>query len=386
MSTSYDYCSRTNMKAAGSHTPHFRVDLLIDEFNLWLHSYFIAGLVQLAEVQSITLRAMSGQDRRKCLTVHDSSYPLLTLKCTDTSRDHSRLICFDPRDQSNVWHTAALEKYDIYYKRSIYQPDTERLIRSQQVKVRPINPMFATWCSGTMAWNAKLIVASFVKAGHHIFTGNSSRKTISSILDDLRTFAFLSTLNNYEDNPVGCKQKQVLFQTRLWDPSEEKGDWVEDCNRHRVEMIQVLRRRLGAYCVGGLIRTPYAEQNYPELLSNLTLTAKAKRPEFISLCRKFLIRVNVKALFDAVPYSLGETLAANNCLVSESIRNSFATPLVEDEHYLGFTTPDECADRCLELLDTADSADRLREAEYAYYCNAVRPQNAMWMFLEQAMS
>src|ERR1035441_5872653 len=134
------------------------------------------------------------------------------------------------------------------------------------------------------------------------------------------------------------------------------------------------------------MRTPYTEKNYPELLSNLTLTAKAKRPEFIRLCRQFLVRVNIKALHDAVPYSLGETLAANNCLVTESIRNTFATPLVENGHYVGFTTPDECAGRCLELLESGDKAIRLREEAHAYYRKAVSPKAAMRTFLEQAMS
>ena len=98
------------------------------------------------------------------------------------------------------------------------------------------------------------------------------------------------------------------------------------------------------------------------------------------------MRVNIKALFDATPYSLGETLAANNCLVSENIRNTFATPLVAGRHYVGFTTADECADRCLELLDSDDKAKRLREEAHAYYRTAVRPKEAMRMFLEQAMS
>jgi hypothetical protein len=142
---------------------------------------------------------------------------------------------------------------------------------------------------------------------------------------------------------------------------------------------------LGKYCVGGLVPSPFTRKNYPELLSNLTATSTAKRPEFIRLCRQFLVRVNIKALFNAIPYSLGETLAANNCIVSEEIRNSCMTPLVDGRHYLGFTTPDECADRCLELLDSNDKADRLRQESYAYYCTAVRPTEAMRMFLEQAL-
>jgi hypothetical protein len=353
---------------------------------MWLHSYFLAGLVQLEKEGAIALRVMRGHDLRRCLTMLDSGYPLLTLKCTDAHRNNSRVICIDPKDQSDVWQMKALGECDVYYKRSTYRPDTERLTESQQSKVCRINPMFATWCLGAGSWNVRLCASLAMRAGRQIARGHSPREAGSSMLGNLRAFSFLSTLDNYEDTPASSKRKQVLFQTRLWDPSEEIGDWVEECNRHRMEMVRVLRHRLGTRCVGGLIRTPYTEKNHPELLSNLTMTAKSKRPEFIRLCRQFLVRVNIKALFDAVPYSLGETLAANNCLVSENIRNSFATPLVEGMHYVGFTTPDECADRCEELLDSEGKATRLREAAHAYYYKAVRPIEAMRALLEQAMS
>jgi hypothetical protein len=362
------------------------VDLFLAEFNMWLHSYFLTGLVQLALEGTITLQVMRGRDLRRCSTMQNSGYPLLMLKCSEANRNNSRVICFDPRDQSDAWQAKALGECDIYFKRSTHRQDTERLTESQQFKVRSINPMFATWCSGAGSWNVRLSAALVAMAGRRIAARMPTREAVSSMLENFRAFAFLSTLDNYEDNPATSKRKQVLFQTRLWDPSEEKGDWVEACNSHRVEMVRVLRRRLGTRCVGGLSRTPYTEKNFPELLSNLTISAKSKRPEFIRLCRQFLVRVNIKALFDATPYSLGETLAANNCLVSESIRNDFAAPLQAGTHYLEFTTPDERVDRCQELLDSDGKAARLREAAHAYYRKAVFPKEAMRTFLEQAMS
>lgn len=386
MTGNQDGSLQPHLTNTNSRRARFKVDLCLVGFDIWLHSYFITGLVQLAKEGTITLRVMSGQDLRQCSGTQNSEYPLLTIRSTEAHRDNSRVICFDPKDQSDAWQTQALEVCDIYYKRSTLGRDTERLARSQQFKVRPINPIFATWCSGAGNWNVRLSAAMVSTAGHRIAARMPPRQAVDSLLRDLRIFAFLSTLNNYEDTPASSKRKQVLFQTRLWDPSEEEGDWIEECNRHRVEMVRVLRRRLGARCVGGLVRNPFTEKHYPELLSNLTVTAKAKRPEFIRLCRQFLVRVNIKALFDAIPYSLGETLAANNCLVSENIRNGFATPLVEGEHYVGFTTPDECAERCLELLDSDDKATRLREVAHSYYRKAVCPKEAMRTFLEQAMS
>ncbi len=386
MTSNRDASHQPDLPCTNSRYSRFTVDVSLANSNIWMHSYFLTGLVQLAKEGMITLRTMSGRDLSRCLSMQRGGYSLLTLKCTEATRNNSRFICFDTEDHSDVWQTKALEECDVYFKRSTYLPDIERLAKSQQFKIRPINPMFATWSSGAGGWNLRLPGAFFMEGVRRIAAHQSPKEAVSYVKGSLRVFAFLSTLDNYEDAPASAKERRVLFQTRIWDPSQEEGDWVEECNRHRVEMVRILRRRLGDRCVGGLVRSPYTEKKYPDLLSNLTPTAKSKRSEFIHLCRQFLVRVNIKALFEATPYSLGETLAANNCLVSEYIRNSFATPLVEGKHYVGFTTPEDCADRCQELLDSDDKAIHLREEAHAYYRKAVRPKEAIWSFLEQAMS
>ena len=362
-----------------------KVNLLLDgSFNIWLHSYFLTGLIQLAEEGVITL-AVKRSNNPSHRPV-SRRYPILTLQCAEPAVGKTRMICFDPRDQSDAWQMEALAGCDVYYKRSTYAPDTARLTDVQRLKVRSINPMFATWPPAAIRWGMRLCVDFVLNAGQQMLTRRSVQPALQVLRQDFRNLATLSSLDQYEDTPVGAKRKQVLFQTRLWDPAEENGDWVEACNQERVQMIRTLRARLGERCVGGLISMPYTQKHYPDLLSNLTPTAKAKRPEFIRLCRQFLVRVNIKALFDATPYSLGETLAANNCLVSQTIRNSFATPLVDGQHYWGFTTPEECADRCQELLENDNKAQQLREAAYEYYRIAVQPKAAMRMFLEQAMT
>jgi len=367
--------------------PGSKVELFLEKgFDIWLHSYFVTGLVQLAREGTISLALMRRHDQVRCLAIQQEDYPLLLLKCTAPHHARPRLVCFDPRDQSDVWQKKALDECDLYFKRSTHPPDTAKLTPSQQSKVRPINPMFATWYPHAEGWTARMYWAFVRSALLQITKGQPLRDALNTCLRSCHNFASLSSVELYEDTPHGEKRPQVLFQTRLWDPSEEKGSWVDQCNRERVEMVRVLRTRLGNRCVGGLIRTPYAEKHYPDLLSNLTPTSKAKRPEFIRLCRQFLIRVNIKALFDAIPYSLGETLAANNCLVSETIRNSFATPLIADKHYLVFSTPNECADRCLELLDSPAKAQRLREEAHTYYRAAVCPKEAMRTYLTQALA
>ena len=244
----------------------YLVDLFLGNgLDIWMHSYFLAGLVQLAEEGEITLRVLRGKDLALFPMMQRIHNPIiLFLKITTTTGDNPRIICFDPLDKSDVWLTPAMEECDVYFKRSTYLPNTQQLTKSQRSKVRPINPIFATWISSP-AWTGRIYTAFLRTALRQIATGTPVRTATNSLMRSSQVFASLPSLAQYEDTPAGTKRNQVLFQTRLWDPSEEKGDWVEPCNQHRVAMVRTLRERLGDRCVGGLIRTPYTEKHYPDL-------------------------------------------------------------------------------------------------------------------------
>ena len=110
----------SRLRDANSRHSSFTVDLLLAELNIWQHSYFLSGLVQLAKEGTIALRVMSGDNLRRCSTMRNSLYPLLTFKCAEAYRSNSQVICFDPKDQSDAWQTNAHGECDVYYKRSIY--------------------------------------------------------------------------------------------------------------------------------------------------------------------------------------------------------------------------------------------------------------------------
>lgn len=347
------------------HRPLFEI-IPTHGFDIWLHSYFLTGLIALSRQRIIRLRYRAGGNGTSRPAWFQSEYPLLVL------RHQNDLIAFDPADRSDQFHEDALRECRIYFKRSFYPSDAARFPTRWREKIRPLNPMFATWIR-SRRWTARTMWVLFRQPDPW------PRRRRALI-----TFCQLSQLPIYEATPVEPKKPYVLFQTRLWNPAEEKGDWVAPTNAHRVELVRALRRELGDRLVGGLIREPYAEQHYPDLITNLTLSGRAKRPEFIRLCRQFLVRINIRALFDAIPYSLGETLAANNCLVSEPIRNTCALPLAAGQHYLSFTSPKECATLCRELLELSSRTRALREAAHEYYRHAVAPAAAMRTYLSQA--
>jgi hypothetical protein len=354
-------------------------------FDVWLHCYFLTGLVQLSREGVISLRTMRAGGARGGVNPRGADYPLFTVTCSDARSGTTRRICFDARDQSDVWQMNALEEADVYFKRSFHLPDVEKLPPGIRGKVRAINPMFATWPRRAPEWKARVGISFVTTAARKILTGEGAASALKTLSAHVRLLLSLSSVDRYEGTPPEPKRPQVLFQTRLWDPASEKGDWVGACNQERIEMVRTLRAGLGNAFVGGLSSTPYAATRYPELLSNLTVGARSRRPEFIALCREFLVRVNIRALFEAVPYSLGETLAANNALVSHPLRNTCVPPLIGGRHYAGFTTAKECVDQCRALLDSEARARRLREEAHTFYAESVRPREAMRAYLHQAM-
>lgn len=360
------------------------VDVLLGRsFDLWLHSYYLTGLVGLAKAGRITMKTACGPLRATLENMHVAGFPLFTIRCTNSTG--SRIICFDARDQSDAWQSSALKQVDVYYKRSFFRPDADKLDVAFRRKVYPMNPMFATWPRDAGGWRH----AVFMQMARDVFKlvreGGHFQNVWVDFMQKVKGMMTLSFQDQYEDRPLSGKTPKVLFQTRLWDPASEKGDWVDSCNADRVAMVRTLRARLGRRFVGGLAYTPFAREHYPDLLSDLTPDSHCRRPEFIALCRSFLVRVNIRALFDAIPYSLGESLAANNVIVSHPVRNQCATPLVAGEHYLAFERPDECADICAGLLDAPVRIEALRQQAYTYYCDAVRPERAMERYLNKAM-
>ena len=55
---------------------------------------------------------------------------------------------------------------------------------------------------------------------------------------------------------------------------------------------------------------------------------------------------------------MAEYMAASRCIVSERPLYESATPLVAGQHYLPFSTPEECVAACQRLIDEPDTAAR----------------------------
>ena len=81
---------------------------------------------------------------------------------------------------------------------------------------------------------------------------------------------------------------------------------------------------------------------------------------------------------------LAEYLAASRCIVSEPLRNSLPVQLVENVHYLGFRSVNECIAKCALLLEDRSRAEEMRRKNWEYYINEVAPVKHVHNLLERA--
>ncbi len=332
----------------------------------------------------IELHQMPKEQKKHWDNFLKDQIPMFLIECKEKGSDNVRTVCFDSMDKTTVFHNKMLEICDVYFKRNYREIDLKRIPENGRKKIIPINPMFATWTTKSPLWTLRIFLKTLMNV---LFSGKPFRNKKNKLFNLLQSFFSLPPVSHYEASPGDqLIAGKIFFQTRLWDPELEKGDWVAEHNHERIALVETLKSGLGDGFVGGLSYTPYAAREYPQLLSNLTPNSKCKRPEFIRQSKTFPIRVNIRALFDAIPYSLGESFAAGQCVIAQRLKNACAHQPVDGVHYAGYDTPKECLDICKNLLAHPDMLQEFRQNAHAYYTRHVRPDNCMKYCLETAFN
>ena len=156
---------------------------------------------------------------------------------------------------------------------------------------------------------------------------------------------------------------------------------IKDVNDMRANTIRALRKHFGEQFIGGLRRSAFTEKYYPDLISENLINA-----EHINLMKKHLICINTSGLHDSTGWKFPEYLAASRCIVSEPPKFELPVPLEKEKHYLPFRTPDECVEACRRILSDAKLASSMRQENYFYYENHVKPSKIILRCLEAAIT
>jgi len=178
-----------------------------------------------------------------------------------------------------------------------------------------------------------------------------------------KKFLCVPLVKEFEREPAEAASATILFQARLWDAADCPGD--ERINEDRVELLLALRRQFKQRVVGGLVPTPQARRDYPDLLTTLP----SRQSKYIRWARRHLISIGFRGLFGSLGFKLAEALAASQCLISEPT----AAYLPADMPRAEYRSTEECVAACDHYLSHPDDARQLRKLAWEYYRSAVEP-------------
>ena len=185
----------------------------------------------------------------------------------------------------------------------------------------------------------------------------------------------------FEDIPQKTNKLQILFTTRLWDPSEvklgtskissnERKYEREYINDMRVDCINKLRKEFAGRFIGGVAPSNFAEKYFPEyVVRGSTL----KRKNFIKLVKDSNICIATMGLLKSNGWKIGEYIAASKAIVSEKLHYSVPGNFQINKNYLEFNSSNECLEQTMKLAENTDYIYSMMVNNYLYYHNFLRP-------------
>ncbi len=180
----------------------------------------------------------------------------------------------------------------------------------------------------------------------------------------------------------GAKTPQIFFATRVYGPDEAPlAADREAANETRVALVRVLRATFGGRYVGGLRPSKYTVDHYADSV----VVNPDNRVWHHHSGLASLIHVNSAGLHGSTGWKFAEALAQSSCLVSEPSLDRQPERCVDGEHFLSFTTVDQCVALCEDLLIDTQRANELRHNGHVYYQRHVHPEALMRACLHQTL-
>lgn len=269
-------------------------------------------------------------------------------------------LAIELSDHSDLWAEDLLAWCDVYAKRNLNRTQS----CSTPEKVIPFGLNWAYHSRSSAIAVLKLLAPKLASSP------TSRWKEIYRYLATPHWRAF-------EYRPDQPAEQAILFQTRVWSSADAPGD--EHVNELRVNVIRALKREFGHRFQGGLVPTPLAIQNYPDLVS----ASPSRQSQYVRWAKRPLVAIYTRGLFGSLAFKMGEFLASSKCVVSEPIVNELSAPL---DHLLTFRSEAECLASCDALLSDRQMAEFHREQAWSYYQRHLEPRAHMLDLLARARS
>jgi hypothetical protein len=274
---------------------------------------------------------------------------------------------FDTHDAQEI-ALGELEDCDFYFKRSYLPAAVSSVAVHQRSKVLPLG------------LNYRLLpdVADVLAIRRGLSMTGLSRASLSAFkqaLDTRNRFGFQPRLSQMESAPDLEAAPNVLFLVAAYDPyddpqrSQEKIDDRIYVNETRARCIRLLREALGPRFTGGFGRSPFTLERYADLVVPPETTSQEG---YLRTLRSFPICVASTGLHGSTGWKLAEYVAFARAILSEPLVYAVPGDFGSGRNYLEFTSPEECVDGAVRLIEDATLRRQIMRNNAAYYRDYLR--------------
>ncbi len=292
-------------------------------------------------------------------------------------------VYFDNHDAKEI-NEQHLNSCDIYFKRSFSCDYISEFHPEKKGNIFPLGLNYLVLYNG--------IDLHAIKRGFHFSSSiNKKIRNVLTSIDTRNKLAFRPRLRNIQSLPEYTLEPKVLFMATAHDPydtTDRPKEKIEERihnNEFRANCIRILRKELGSRFYGGFIHNKYTLEKHKDVL--IDNASNAKKENYLEMLGKFPICIATTGLHGSIGWKLAEYVAFSKAIITERLQYKVPGPFLKNKNYLEFSSPEECAQQSIKLLDDHNLLKQIITRNFEYYKNYVKPDmlilNALTIAIEK---
>lgn len=182
-----------------------------------------------------------------------------------------------------------------------------------------------------------------------------------------------NSLSKMESDPV--KGKNIIFRSRLWNPSNNAIDWKKEerrkINSERIGINRLLKNNFGNYFKGGIQKDPLSLKLCPDLILP---DKEYHKSNYVRTLKEVSIGIVNPGLEESISWKFGEYMSHSMAILTSPIdKYKLLGDLEEGKNFLVYHDLEDC----LLLTEKLFSNDALRyniqKENKKYYENYLHP-------------
>lgn len=290
-------------------------------------------------------------------------------------------LYFDTHDSKEI-DPVHLEACDFYFKRSYSSRYVAECHPGQRHKIHPLGLNYFVLPDrvDSLALQRNLFISTSVRERMH---------GLVRALDTGSRVMYHARVDSLHAPPEPALEPRVLFMVTAYDPhddptrSPEKIEERIHNNELRAACVRRLRKALGPRFHGGFMLNDYTAQHYRDVL--VDDPAETRKGNYLRLLRRFPICIATTGLHGSIGWKLAEYVAFSRAIVSEELKYELPGHFAPGENYLPFSSPENCVEQSMRLMEDAALRERLMRNNFLYYQHHVRPDMLVFNAISTAM-